>query len=134
MMKARQGKEVVVKVANRIGVLADLSRLVSQKGINILAASAWVEAGNGIVHLVTDDNLRVMDVLRDKSYNPREDDVVLMEAPHKPGLLRHVAEKLAEDGIDIHHLYASATMDQDRCLIVFASANNDRAMVLLNQS
>jgi SLT domain-containing protein len=34
--------------------------------------------------------------------------------------------------IDIHHLYATAALAQERTMVVFASANNDRAMVLLN--
>jgi hypothetical protein len=132
MLKAKIGKEVIIRVRNEIGVLAGLSRVVADKGINILAANAWVEGEDAVVRLVTDDNLRVMDALREKSYNPREKDVVLTESPHKPGLLRHVTEKLSQEGLDIHHLYASATADQSKCLLVFACANNDRAVVLLN--
>jgi hypothetical protein len=132
MLKARIAKEVVVKVHNEIGVLANLSKLIAEKGINILAVSAWVTGSEANIHLVTEDNLRVMDTLRAKSYHPREADVVLVESPHKPGLLRHVTEKLAGSGIDIHHLYASAALDQARCLIAFACADNDRAVVLLN--
>jgi hypothetical protein len=132
MIKARIAKEVLVKVHNEIGVLASLSKLIAEKGINILAASAWVNGSEAVIHLVTDDTLRVVDTLRAKSFNPREMNVVLLESPHKPGLLRHITEKLAGAGIDIHHLYASATMDQDRCLIAFACADNDRAVVLLN--
>jgi hypothetical protein len=133
MLKAKPGKEVVVKVRNEIGLLAQLARLIADKGINILAATAWVNGSDATIHLVTSDNLRVVDALRAKSYNPRELDVVLVESPHKPGLLRHLTEKLAQAGIDLHHLYASAAADQDRCLIVFASANNDHATVLLNE-
>jgi hypothetical protein len=132
MLKAKPGKEIILKVRNEIGVLAGLSRLIADKGINILAASAWAEGADGIVHLVTGDNLRVGDALRAKSYNPREADVVLVETPNKPGLLKHLTEKLSQAGVDIHHLYATATADQDKCLIVLATANNDRAIVALN--
>jgi hypothetical protein len=133
MLRAKPAKEVTVKVRNEIGVLAGMSRLIADKGINILAACAWVEGENGILHLVTGDNLRVVDALRSRSYNPHEAEVVLVESPHKPGLLKHLTEKLSQAGIDIHHLYASATEDQARCLIVLATANNDRAIVVLNQ-
>jgi hypothetical protein len=132
MLKAKIAKEVIIRVRNEIGVLAGLSRVVADKGINVLAANAWVEGEDAVVRIVTDDNLRVMDALRAKSYNPREKDVVLVETPHKPGLLKHLTEKLAQAGIDIQHLYASATADQSKCLLVFACANNDRAVVLLN--
>ena len=104
----------------------------AEKGINILAAAAWVEGPDGVVHLVTDDNLRVTDALRHKGYNPREHDVVLVETAHKPGLLKQLTERLSAASLDIHHLYATATPDQDRALIVCACANNDRAVVLLS--
>ena len=133
MLQAKISKELVVKVRNEIGVLANLTKLIAEKGVNILAANAWVEGSDAIMRLVTDDNLRAGDVLRAKSYNPREQDVVAVETPHKPGLLRHLTEKLANAGIDLHHLYASATGQQDQCLIIFACANNDRAVVLLNE-
>lgn len=133
MLKARPAKELVLKVRNEIGLLAGISKLIADKGINILAACAWVEGDNAGIRLLTADNLRVADALRAKNFSPREADVVLVETPHKPGLLKHLTEKLSQAGIDIHHLYASATAEQDKCLIVFACANNDRAIVLLNQ-
>ena len=36
--------------------------------------------------------------------------------------------------IDIHHLYATAAPAQEHCLLVFATANNDRAIVRLNSA
>ncbi len=133
MLKARINKELVVKVRNEIGLLADISRLIASKGINVQAASAWVEGDNGVIHLITDDNLRAMDTLRAKSYQPREMDVVVADLPHKPGMLKHVTETLSAAGIDIHHLYATATNEGKNCLLVFSCANNDRAVVLLNE-
>lgn len=132
MLRARIGKELVIKVRNEIGVMANLTRILADKGINVEAACAWVEGENGIIHLVTDDNLRAEEALLAKSYKPRQRDVVLAHLPHKPGMLRQVTERLASEGVDLHHLYASATSDQEACLVVFASANNDRAVVVLN--
>jgi hypothetical protein len=132
MLKARHGKEMVVKVQNEIGLLANLTQVLAQKGVNILAVSAGVAGANAVVHLVTDDNLRAGDALRKQRYNPQERDVVLVDVPHKPGMLRHVTELLAKQGIDLHHLYGSAALPVPECLLVFASANNDRAVVVLN--
>jgi hypothetical protein len=131
MLNARIGKEVVVRVHNEIGVVAQMTRLIADKGINILAVNGWVEGQDAVVRFVTSDNLRVMDALRERKYNPNEKDVVLTEAGHKAGMLRHITDTLAREGIDLHHVYASASPQQDKCLIVFACANNDRAVVLL---
>jgi hypothetical protein len=133
MLKARIAREVVIRLPNQIGLLAQLSKIVAEKGINILAIGAWIEGNNALVRLVTDDNLRVTDALRERQYNTQESEVVLTEAKHKPGMIRHIAEKLAERGIDLRHFYGTAAPEQDSSLIVFSSTNNSQAMVLLNE-
>ena len=134
MLKTRPAKEVMVRMRNEIGALDTLAKTIADKGANILAVSAWVDGAQGVIHLVTDDSVRVIDALRARGYDARETNVLVTEMPHKPGMLRRVTEKLAQGDIDIHHLYATATVTQDQCLLVFATANNDRAMVLLNAS
>lgn len=132
MLKARKDKEVVLRMANEIGVLAKISKIVAERGVNILAMSCWVEGGQGVIRLVTDDNLRTTDALKKNGYDPHEEDVITIDAAHKPGILRHIADALAFDGINIEHLYASATIDQDVCFVILRASNNERAIVLLN--
>lgn len=132
MLKTRPGKEVIVRMANEVGGLDKLAKTISERGANILAVSAWVEGAQAVLHFVTDDNVRVADALKGLGYNVREAEVLVTEAPHKPGMLRRITERLAHGDIDVHHLYATAAMGQETCLVVFATANNDHAMVLLN--
>ena len=132
MLKTRPAKEVVIRIPNAIGTLDVIARTLADKGINILAASAWVEGAQAVIRLVTDESVRVMDALRSQKYDAREGDVLVTEPAHKPGMLHRITEKLAQAQIDIHHLYATATSSQAQCMVVFSTANNDRAMVLLN--
>ena len=131
-MKTRPAKEVVIRIPNAIGTLDVIARTLADKGINILAVSAWVEGAQAVIRLVTDESVRVMDALRSQKYDAREGDVLVTEPAHKPGMLHRITEKLAQAQIDIHHLYATATSSQAQCMVVFSTANNDRAMVLLN--
>ena len=125
-------KEVNVRMPNAIGTLNEIAKTIADRGVNILAVSAWVEGGQAVIRLVTDDSVRVMDALRAQQYDVREGDVLVSEPSHKPGMLHRLTEKLAQAEIDIHHVYATASAAQGQCLVVFATANNDRAMVLLN--
>ena len=134
MLKTRPAKEVVIRIPNAIGTLDAIAKTLADKGINILAASAWVEGAQAVIRLVTDESVRVMDALRSQKYDAREGDVLVTEPAHKPGMLHRITEKLAQAQIDIHHLYATATSSQAQCMVVFSTANNDRAMVLLNAS
>ena len=134
MLKTRPAKEVVVRMQNEIGALDGIAKTIADKGVNILAVCTWVEGAQAVVHLVTDDSVRVMDALKAHRYDAREGHVLVTEPSHKPGMLHRITEKLAHAEIDIHHLYATASTAQGQCLLVFATANNDRAMVLLNAS
>lgn len=132
MSTARQGREIVVEVVNKIGVLTDLSKVVSEKGVNILAILGEVDGVNAVVRFVTDDNLRAVDVLRAHRYVPREADVVLVDIPHKPGMLRAITEKLGQAGLDLVRLYATGPTREQHCLVVLSSTDNQRAVVVLN--
>lgn len=132
MMKARPAKEVMVRMPNEIGTLNRVAKVLADMGINILAVCAWVEGADVVVRLLTDEPSRAGDALRAHKHSVREVDVIAMDVPHKPGMLRRITDRLVEDEIDIHHLYASAPGAQDQALVVMATANNDHAIVRLN--
>lgn len=132
MLQATQGKEIYLRLPNEIGALARVSKIVAERGVNVLAANAWVEGDEGVIRLLTDDQLRASDTLKEHGFRPEERDVVVVEGDHKPGVLRHLTDRLAQENLDIHHLYASAMVSQDKCLIVVQASDNARAAVLLN--
>jgi len=134
MITAKQGKEISVRVLNDIGILAQLTKIVAEKGVNIRAAAAWVEDGNkGVVRLVTDDNLRAVDALRAHNYAPEEIASVEVLMHHSPGMLSSLCEKIGSGGLNIHYLYASAPVSDDTCIAVLSTDDNERALVLLNE-
>ena len=133
MISATHGTEVSVRVHNDIGILAQLTRIVADRGVNIRAAAAWVEDDNkGIVRLVTDDNLRAVEALRSHNYAPVEIDSIEVTMLHSPGMLSSLCRKIGGGGIQIHYLYASAPVSEETCLAVLSTDNNERALVLLN--
>lgn len=134
MMTATHAKEIAVQVFNDIGVLAQLTKIVAEKGINILAAAAWVEdEKKGTVHLVTDDNLRAVDALTAHAYAPQELASIAVEIDHKPGMLSRLCQKIGAEAINIRYLYVSAPINQDKCLLILSTDDNDRALVVLNE-
>ncbi|HQP34577.1 MAG TPA: hypothetical protein PLI95_05350 [Polyangiaceae bacterium] len=133
MLKVKLGKEVVVSMPNEIGALAQMLKVVADKGVDILAITTTVTGRTATVRMVTEDNLRVMDAFDERGFGPWESEVVIGELPHRPGTLRRVCEALSTRGIDLHHLYLTAGSDHNRCTIVFGSSNNERAVVFLNE-
>lgn len=134
MMGAKHCKEVSLRVLNDIGILAQLTKIVAQKGVNIRAAAAWVEDDRtGIIRLVTDDNLRVVDALKEHSYSPEEIASIEIECTHSPGMLGSVCERIGHSDINIKYLYTGAPASTETCLIILNTDDNDRALVLLNE-
>ena len=133
MISAKQCNEVSVRVLNDIGILAQLTRIVADKGVNIRAAAAWVEDDNtGVVRLVTDDNLRAVDALRLHNYAPVVIDSIEVVLYHSPGMLSSICQKIGNGGINIKYLYVSAPVSDETCLCILSTDNNEHALVLLN--
>lgn len=131
MLRAQIGKEIVVCSADEIGVLAKLAKALSERGINIQAMGAWVDDGMGTMRLVTDDHLRASEALAE-GFETSEATAILVDADHKPGILRSICDTLAGERINVTHLYASAAAGQANCLVVLHTSDNERALVLLN--
>lgn len=127
------GKELVVRTENRVGLLADIAKLLSNQGINILAAAVFVSGEEAELHLVVDTPHYALESLRDAEFPAEEREVVLVELPNRPGFLRRITEALARQGLDIRYLYASAAADTSHTLVVFSCTHNGKAVLLLRE-
>ncbi len=132
MFEARQGKEIVVKLTNRMGLLFDIFKLISEKGVSILATCGGISGEEGVIRFVTDDNLRAIDALIESGYLAWEEDVILMEMPQKPGMLKRIAHALALVEIDLRSLYATALAGQEKSLVILRTSNDSHALLRLN--
>jgi len=122
---------MVVRTTNKLGVLAEFSKVVAENDVRILAMSTWVEDTEAVIRLICDDTSRMMEVLRESGYDPQDRDVVLVDATYQPDILRHLTETLASNNIDIFHFFASA-INKNECLAVLNSSDNERTIELLN--
>lgn len=131
MKKAELGKELVITVSNKIGVLADISKIIADHGINIVAVAGYAGENNTArIMLSTDDNLRAGDALRKKGYNSiSEKEVVLLDLDNKAGALKFITDKLAANGIDIKYTYGTACLGSCPARIILSTDNNEKALV-----
>ena len=124
------GKEIVVTVQNKIGILAEISKLVADHGINIEAVAGYAMNNEAKIMLVTGDNLRIVDALRKAGYNSiKEEEVVIVELDNKPGALKNVTVVLAGQGIDIKHVYGTVSSAECPAKIILSTSDNEKALV-----
>jgi len=133
MVDACLQQEIVIRTDDRLGVLADVSRLLSDMGINILTIYVRAEGERVAIHLVTTSQSYARDALKEAGFSVEEREVVLIELPHHPGFLSRVSEALARKGIAIEELYATVPEGQTSGLVVFNTSHNGKAVQMLRR-
>ena len=129
------GKEISVNVVNKIGVLADMSKVLADHGINIEAASGYaLENNTARIMLVTEDNLRAIEALSKAGYKSvKESEVIMVDLENKPGALKHITAILAAKDIDIIHVYGTACASGCPSRVALATNDNQKALLMFKK-
>lgn len=135
MVKSAQlGKQIVVTVANKIGILADMSKMVADHGINVEAVAGYAINNEAKIMFLTSDNQRVTDALKKAGYSSiKEEEVVVVELENKAGALKNITAELVAQGIDIKQVYGTACAAGCPAKIILSTSNNDKALVALKK-
>jgi hypothetical protein len=131
MIEAQLQQEIVVRSENRAGVLASMTRILSEMGINILAVRLYATDTDTVVHVLTNSQTYAADALQGAGFEVSERDVILLELPHHPGFLRRATEALARKEIIIHDLHISVPLEGKVGIVVLTTSNNAHAIQLL---
>ena len=125
-------KEIIVSEKNKVGILASISKILADSGINIQGVAGYAVDGEAKIMLVTEDNLRAVDAIKNSGYKAvKESEVVIAELINKPGALKSFTAKLAAGGIDIKYAYGTVCPAGCPGRIVLSTSDNKKALVLL---
>ena len=128
------GKEIAITIVNRVGILAEISDIISSHGINIEAIGAYAFESSASVMIVTSENLRAVEALQAKGYKSAvEKEVLVVELENKPGALKDITRKLASEQIDIKHIYGTVCVGACPVRLVLSTNDNKKAFVLLKK-
>ena len=97
--------EFSVRLANRPGQLAKLTRLLADAAIAIEAFAAVADNGESHVRFVVDSPHKARRVLMGADLEFDERDVLDTFLPRGSGSLAHMAEGLAAAGVNVDSLY-----------------------------
>ena len=131
MLDAQLRREIVVKTENRTGLLAEVSRLLGEMGINLLSIALEVADELAVVRLLGSSQSYAREALKDAGFSVEERDVVVIELPHHPGFLCRVSEALARKEISLVDLHATVSEDGSSGVVVFSCSDNGRAVQML---
>lgn len=128
-------EEIIITTKNKVGLLADISKMLAEEGVNIEAAVGYEVADTAKLMIVTSANLRIVGELKKKKYKSVEEiEVVMVELENKPGALKVVTTDLKKAGIDIRHLYVtSPSSSGGSSRMVLQTSDNEEAIAILSK-
>ncbi len=98
-------KQIVIIVENKVGVIADISRLLSEHNINIERIDAVGEEEAGTIVLSTDNYDAALRALKAASYQAISEEACVIRLPDKPGALARVASRFQEAQLNIRSMH-----------------------------
>ena len=125
------GKQIVVVMPNKVGLLSHITTVITGLGINIEGVSASVHDEQAQMMLLTEDNRTAIEALRSKGYIVKEEEVIMMELEDEPGTLEDACSRLAAENIDIKYVYGTTCPSGCPAQLVFCTSNNTKAMSIL---
>jgi hypothetical protein len=131
MITAEINRQLMIRVSNEVGTLAEVTSAISAYGINMIAVCAYAVDDTVAMMFVTEDNNEARKILEAKGLNVEEQEVVLVALDNRPGALQNVTGKIAAAGIDLKLMYGSVDPESKICRNVLVSDNNlDVVMVI----
>ncbi|MCM8760870.1 MAG: ACT domain-containing protein [Candidatus Omnitrophica bacterium] len=128
---ASLGKEIVVTTENKIGVLANISKILADHGINIEGVAGYAANNEAKIMIVAADTLRAKEAIQKAGYkNTKENEVVIVDLENKAGALKSITAMMAAEKIDIRYIYGTTCPAGCPARIIISTTANEKAVVL----
>ena len=122
-------EQISVFMENKAGRLAQITRILGEADVNILALSLADTADFGILRIIVTDNDKAVDALKAEGFTVRRNDVLAIDVPDKPGGLADFLEILKSNDINIEYMYAHRK--SGHALLIFRFDDLDKALEVL---
>jgi hypothetical protein len=132
MPKATQ---LVVSMQSKPGVLAQVTSVLGNAGVNIKAFLAPEVTGKGTLRLLVADLDGARAALKGARIPFKEETALILSLENKPGALKEVADLLKAAKINIKCGYCTPSREGKRAIVVLTVSNTEKALsVLRDQS
>lgn len=101
-------KQVSVFLENKTGRINEVTKILSQHGINMHAFSMAETPDFGILRLIVSDVDKAAEILRNADFAVMLTDVIHLHCPNKAGALGEILARLATAEVSIEYMYAFA--------------------------
>ncbi len=126
-------QQISVFVENQKGKLLGTVKALAEADINIRALSIADTKDFGILRLITSDNQKAMEILKEESV-VNTTKVIAAKMEDEAGALYKVLQILSDAQINIEYIYAFAASDDFGAYVVLRVSDVNAAQEILNQN
>ena len=131
-MKMQLTHQLALFLDNRPGTLARLCEALAEAKINIYAISTSDTVDHSVIRMVVSDTRKALLLFEERGTLVVESEVVMVEGDNRPGGLAKIANKLADNGVNIEYCYCATPPDAKRGILILRLSNAKKALKLLN--
>ncbi len=119
-------EQLSVFIENKAGRVSEVTDILGASGVNIRGFSVSDTAEYGILRLVVDKTAQGMAALKEAGFTVKENEVICIDLPDKPGGLAGVLKIVSDAGVNIEYVYSLIAT-----YVVINVGDVDRALQLL---
>ena len=118
---------IVIMANNEVGVIANITRVLAEEGINVESINIETAGDRGAVILTVDNTDHALSALNQAGYKAVSDDALVLRLRDQPGALAGVADNLKKAGVNIQSMHILNRQDG---YAMIALTTDDRARAL----
>ena len=123
--------QISVFLENRTGQLAEITRLLADKGIDLRAISIAETADYGLARMIVDDSHKASAILLEHGDILSMTPVWAVEVPDRPGGLAEVLAVLAENHVGVEYMYSLFAHQEGKAYMVMRISDEPRFLSTL---
>ncbi|VVB98333.1 ACT domain protein [uncultured archaeon] len=125
-------KPITIVENDKVGLLADISYILSKNKINIETISVNVVGGKAIIVITVNNPKKALEVLSQNGYKNLEEDYFVIKLSDKPGELNRVTLVLSQGGVNILNVHL-LSRDGSQTLVALKVDKERKAKELLKE-
>ncbi len=127
-------EQLSIFLENRAGRLCEVTKVLSEAGVNIRALALADTSDFGILRLIVSDTEKAKHTLKEHGFTVGRTSVVAVEVEDKPGGLHRVLDVLSKEQINVEYMYAFVQQSKKNAVLIFRFDRTDQAIEVLKRA
>lgn len=124
-------KQMSVFVENTTGRLSDLTGVLAENNIDIIACTIADTVDFGILRCIVEDPEKATEILKEHGFTASITEVIAVSVEDKPGGLDKILKALAAAGIGIDYIYSTIRAVTGEATIIMKVEEPKKALEIL---